>query len=399
MSLQGSMITFIKYYNYHIISMLALKFKSILFTEDMPDYVIYIMIGFGGLGKILGSIVLGKISKNNKIKSLNISLLLGMLSLLIFISLGSKSYLSIALFIFARLLFNMSMSGGVDTARILSFNSGGNYKAFFLSTISLSSKIGIMIGYLVLFLLEINDLYLHFWKLALVFSIILYIMFYFIYYENIYSIVKIFCIEFYNEIIKLNFIRNIKYIKEDKIKILLSILLAGFVGSISQFDLILLPKLFKTHYFISNQEAHYMAVCMSFISCLSSIFVGLLIDVSKNALLIFGIGIFFYSLLIVALNLLGYSKIIYLMFGVFDSFLIIGGMYILILLSKENVGYFSISHSLGSVSLSAFTVALLSYINEHYGLFIMYTFMNISLIIFLLVFWYLYKFFIDDSDK
>ena len=399
MNLKGPFISLVKYYNYHLIVILILKFKPLLFQDasNTPEYIMFLFTGIGGFGKIIGSIVLGKISdKFSKDDSLNIGVILGMIFLLILLFLPSLHILSIPLFVFARFIFTISLSGSSDTARFTAFESAQKYQALLLSMVNFFTKIGITLVYFILFFLQNDSLPEWSWKLSLVFGFLLYMILYIVYCSSIrdgFRSMKLFFQVFFEEVILLKGFQSA--ISFNKLKLLATVIIAGTVGGMAQFDLIFLPNLFKVYYHVPISEVNFVATINGIIGAFSSLFVGFCIDRTQKPFLICSIGFLIYSILLFYMIFFDYNSIVYLVTGFASAFLVISGIYLMILLSlsyqDQKVRFFSVSHSLGSLFISGFIPFALSYIKTYYGVTVMYSVFYIFLMIFYCVFYFLYK--------
>ncbi len=349
MKLLPVLVAMIKYYNYHLLTIVALDIMFYI-LPNVNSVWIFFIIPLINIGKLFSAIILGRISDlYGKELTLKVALIISTFSLIVFIFLPPWGYISLTMLILARFMFIISFSGSGDASRIIMFEKADYYKGLSLSVISFCVTLSISLVYFINAIIKDNIDIVIYWRISFLIGFIA-------------TVGMLFFITPKRESSKEN-AESFSIVFSDNPRVALAgIMIAGLAGGIAQFDSIFLPKIFFTQYII-EPNIDWLMGYYSLIGAITALIGGLTIDITGSLLFTYCFGMLFVLSSILGLVLSNYSINYLFLFAIGRGFIIIASIYTIIIAHSRleyRVRFFSFCHAIGSFCISSWLVAIMS---------------------------------------
>lgn len=360
----------VQYYDYHLYGFVAASISLHFFpAEEATSRLLntYLIMALAMIVKPIGSIVLGKIG-DSKGRSVSFSLSLagtGIASFLLFIcpSFNTIGYVAIFVLLIARMLISACASSGSDGVRIFVYeNVSVKNQCFGVGATTLFTQCGSLIAALVAFLVTLESMPETFWKISFLIGfimamVVLYLIKKIGIEEDIKSPSK--DLNSAKDLVEVGNMKLIEIIRYHSKLFITCLFLAGCIGSMNQFVIIF----FGTYNFEilgtidkSKMKAYIIAAILAYMFC--NLIAGFIADrFGKAKPIIFGVG----ASLIFSLCQSYYlvhnmmSPVLYILIAATTPFIVIPAAAIYKQSIPKSIRYrlFSLSHSLGSILISA----------------------------------------------
>ncbi|MGC0371895.1 MAG: hypothetical protein DGJ47_000596 [Rickettsiaceae bacterium] len=364
----------IQYYNYHLFGFLAANIAGTFFHHtDKASQLLstYLIMSVAMIGKPLGAILLGNIGdRMGRAASFKLSLVGTAVASLAIAIIPSYNYVGImasVLLLLSRLLICSFVSAGSDGVRLYIYENISDAKrCLAVAMTALFTQSGSLCASLSAYFFTLDYLPDYFWRLAFLLG-------------GFLSIINYFCLE-KNDLCDANKIKRLekfhhfqglslrKIVCSYPLLFILCVLLAGSIGSTNQFLVIF----FSTYSFeilnIVERSDMYQYVSVALISYMFCGLIGGYLADKIGYYRILSVGVvgalLCSNMLIFQLNSFAFSPLLYVFLAISLSWIAIPAVVIYKQSIPQEIRYrlFALSHSVGSICISAPTAYISTYI-------------------------------------